>query len=433
MKTLTRIKNGITGEEYYIGKQGNAATVIVTLNGDDTITDWTKYKVTYTDVTASKTEAIALDADGTCKFDIPFGDTYKVTLPTISGYPVPTARTYTASNLITANYITFTYTKSVKETVDIYCYASSLDDDTTSILVGQTITCRTTSLGTLSATLDSAAHCSFVIPYGDTYTLTFPTITGYTHGTIDSQVAGVARQSFSVQYLADDTGVFAIDASGNHYSQYDLEAKTQEERDALGIVAIGLVNSKLSSFTRGDGTTGCCFCIAFEDKSAITAKQWANANYAFNPNLLPYKWDGSGYTADGSYLTQLIQQIAQNEEVGTWELDSATGQYKMTAKYDTAAVTTAAATYCNSKTLTINGVEKTGFLPSYQQIQHLAYNYQTLAAIYSLLGKTVPTITSGYWWTSCQSSSAYAVGLYNGRFSSYIKSGGNSVLVCFDL
>jgi hypothetical protein len=71
MKTLSRIKDGVTGEEYYIGKIGNSTTVIVDCKGDAEITDWTKYYVRYTNKTeVAESKDIYLDANGECKFTV---------------------------------------------------------------------------------------------------------------------------------------------------------------------------------------------------------------------------------------------------------------------------------------------------------------------------------------------------------------------------
>ena len=446
MKTLTRIKDYESGEEYYIGKIGNSTTVIVTLFGDDTV-DWTNKKVTYTDVTASKTVAVELDENHACKFDIEFGHTYKVQLPTISGYPTPVVQQYTAVKQPDTNYITYTYTRKTIETVTIYAYMVNTTGETVAILQDLELTCQTTSMGTLTTKFNAAGNATFAIPYGDRYTITYPTLEDYTHNNLEEQVAGLPQRTFIVHYIANDAGVFAIASDGLHYNEDDLSAMTADQRSALNIVAIGFANSTLANATRGDGTTGCNFCIAFEDKSAIVSRSYLNVERSLPPDLLPYVNNSTmgdqGYNADGKYLTQLINQVIADEtqdESGVWTTKigtytkNADGTYTFTAPdLEYCPHTAPAAAYCAGKAHPISGELNAGFLPSYAQIQQLAYNYESLHNIYSLLGKTAPTVTSGYWWTSCQTSETDAVHLYNGGFYGFTKTYSTSVLVCFDL
>ena len=85
------------------------------------------------------------------------------------------------------------------------------------------------------------------------------------------------------------------------------------------------------------------------------------------------------------------------------------------------------------KKLTIAGVERSGFVLSFGQLYDLCQNKADMDAFYAALGKTAPSIHSGYWWTSCQNNAADAVILPNGSFSYTPKTYSNNVLCCFDL
>ena len=95
---------------------------------------------------------------------------------------------------------------------------------------------------------------------------------------------------------------------------------------------------------------------------------------------------------------------------------------------------TPAASQCAAKTLTIGGVDREGFLPSYDQIRKIAStNYAAFQGFYSLLGKTAPAIASGNWWTSCQYNASSAVRLNGGNFYGDDKTNSGNVFVCYDL
>ena len=86
------------------------------------------------------------------------------------------------------------------------------------------------------------------------------------------------------------------------------------------------------------------------------------------------------------------------------------------------------------KKLTIAGVERSGFLLSFGQLYDLYQNKADMDAFYAALGKTAPSIHSGYWWTACQGNATNAVTLNYGSFNLDIfKTYSGSALVGFDL
>ncbi len=433
MKTLTRIKSGLTGEEYYIGTAGDSEVVVVELTSNDTVA-WENYKVTLYDTATKETQQQVLSAEGIAKFTVPYTHQYTLTLPTISGYPTPAVLTYTATNLLTTRYVKHNYFMSYEQ-VDINCVLLSTTGDDYGILEGQKVYARVNGENTYEATFGSDGKATIeAIPYGTSYTLIFPEIEGYMHDhTADTYVAGVISREILVHYSSGDLGMFAIDADGNHYAYATLKTGIEDSTiTADSIIAIGFNNITLQGLDRGDGTTGCGFCIGV---GSVVSKKWADEAIAFNPNKLPYLTSHSAAMlacTGGKHNTELIKEIGDAGECGTWTYDSATQTY--IAGEGTNICDIPAVNYCLSQSLTMNGVKRTGFLPSYAQIYYLSLNLTTLQAFFTLLGKTAPTITSGYWWTSCQNSSTYAVGLGNGSFDGHInKTTSLSVLVCYDL
>jgi phage tail protein X len=437
MKTLTRIKDYETGTEYYLGEKGDSHVCIVELYSNDTI-DWTKYAVSVYDQTAKTTEKQTLSADGVAKFLIPYSHTYTVTMPTISGYPAPATRTYTASELLTTRYVTHSYLTDYEE-LDIHGLVESSGDDTVAILAGKTITVYEagTTTAIAAGVFDTEGRCNSInIPYGMSYTIYFPDITDYTHDHVnDTYVAGNITREITVTYYDGSTGLFGIDAQGNHYT-YDqakaaIEAGTLQQSD---IIAIGFNNNNLAHANRGDGKTNCGFCIRTATPTIANAK-WADETIAFNPNRLPYitsHSQGLLQQLGGEYNSEVIRELgASGNDCGTWTKQS-DGTY--IAGDDMHVVATRAATNAYAETLTVNEVVKNGFLPSFAQIYYLSLQLTALKAYFTLLGKTAPTITSGFWYTSCQGSETGAVGLNIGEYLCYTKKHSNAnVLVCFDL
>ncbi len=438
--TVTNVLDPNDGILYDLLGNPSSHTCIVELDSSETI-DWTKYSVSVYDNTAKTTEKKALVVEGdfaVARFLIPFGNTYTVTMPTISGYPTPATRTYVANSDNNATrYITHSYLTDYEE-LDIHGMVETSGDDTVAILAGKTITVYEAGTTTVIATgeFDTEGRCNSInIPYGRSYILYFPDITDYTHDHVnDTYVAGNIAREIIVTYYDGATGVFGIDANGNHYT-YDqakaaIEAGTLQQSD---IIAIGFNNNTLAHANRGDGKTNCGFCIRTTNPTIADAK-WADENIAFNPNRLPFitsQSQGLLQQLGGEYNSEVIRELgASGNDCGTWTKQS-DGTY--IAGDDMHIVATRAATNAYAETLEINSVVKNGFLPSYAQIYYLSLQLTALKAYFTLLGKTAPTITSGGWWTSCQASETHAVYLYYGGFTYYYKTSSTSVLVCFDL
>ena len=441
MKTLSRIKDGVTGEEYYLGEKGDSHVCIVELSSNDTI-DWTKYAVSVYDQTAKTTQKQTLSADGVAKFLVPYSHTYTVTMPTISGYPAPATRTYTASELLTTRYVTHSYLTDYEE-LDIHAKVITSTGDDASMLYGKSVNVIVGKKVKYTGTFDELGRCIIYVAWGDTYTLQFPDIEGYTHDhQADEHTAGLQSREITIHYSLSTLGLYGYDADGNTYFYDDYKAKIDAatddtEKAALQakIVAIGFNPASLAAADRGDtnGTVGCGFIVPITGNKS--SGSWAGAQLAFNPNKLPYVTStqiaGQGKNVSGLHNSKMMREIMDNGEVGTWTWDETTQSYIGSNLQTTDSGALAA---CETALCPINdGKDRDGFLPSYQQMRELVLQYSLFSAWFTLLGKTAPTITSGSWWTSCQSSETYAVYLNYGGFSITIKTGSGSVLVCFDL
>ena len=240
----------------------------------------------------------------------------------------------------------------------------------------------------------------------------------------------IAKSGGVPKYPAD---VFGISSDGKYYTIDSIKLGLENgSLNASDFVAVGVSSPELRQATRGDGiTSDCSFCYNIAD--TVINLQWSDIKASFNPNKLPYITnisDASISQIDGNYNTAKIIEISANGECGTWTYNSETKQYDGTYLK---SVSCPAATYCHEKSLTINGVKRNGFLPSFYQIYVAAKNFSSIQELYTLLGKTSPNITSGGWRTSCQYNYNLSVDLANGSFSNNYKTNINSVLPAYDL
>jgi hypothetical protein len=153
------------------------------------------------------------------------------------------------------------------------------------------------------------------------------------------------------------------------------------------------------------------------------SKQWAASSVEFDQNQLPYK---------------------QNDASAALDLDGKTNTDKIISIGDDISVDTPAADWCRKEDykITINGVEKYGFLPAYGQLRMLSNTYYSenvtaLIRLHALIfnnpSTTVP-FSSGYWWSSTQYTAGGAVGLDGGSFYGFnFKANSYTTLVCWAL
>jgi hypothetical protein len=252
------------------------------------------------------------------------------------------------------------------------------------------------------------------IQYGNTYTFSPPSVAGYrTESEATTITAGIAIRNLTIRYTETQYGMFGVDADGNMYTISEMEALADKT-----IIKYGFYNdADLNNSTRVNnvgGSTGNGFYWEV-GKESLGSMSWAAGNDNFDTVRLPYYSNLSSWKYAGRYMTDTI--IAIGLEL-----------------YPSSANPTPAATACANKTITIGNRTHRGILLAYDQIHKIATDNRTqFQNFYTALGRTAPTIWSGIWWTSCQDSSPYAVGLYSGGYLHSTKSSKNSVFVGFDL
>lgn len=405
-KIATRLKNAITGEEYYIGTTGNEENVRVELSAPDAV-DWTQYQVQVQNTTKGTSASYNLNAQGKCTFKIPMGDMYVVILPIVGNYVQP--RDIQNAATMVSRVITYLYTTDSRvELLAIAAHVQSLDGDTISILEGLPIIATDTQGVNYVGYFTAQGTCNTIeIPYGRAYSVLFPSVGGYSHDhNGESHTAGLPSREIDIHYTQIGMGVFGIDADGNKYSLDQIEALA----DKSIIVAGAYNDADLEASARGDGSYGNGFCWKIGDET-ISSRAWADANVEFDTTRLPFYSNLGTLLYAGKHMTDMIIEIGTE-----------TGH------------ATPAASGCAAKRLTLGNVDRDGFLPAYDQIYRIAtLNRSAFQALYTALGRTAPTIWSGHWWTSCQTNAQYAVALSNGGFNDYSKTTNINVFVCYDL
>jgi len=417
-KIATRIKSATTGEEFYIGTTGLIEHVSVKLTAPTTV-DWTQYEVLVQNISKSTSEYLTLSALGECHFEIPMGDIYEVTLPTVEDYTEPQVITYMAT--IAARNITHEYSHQAinLETVIIiaHVYASSQD---VSVLEGLLVYATTTDGYTYSGAFDSHGRTQFTVPYGKTYYVTLPEVVGLVHDHVqEHHVAGITSREIIVHYSQQPLGAFGITDEGVAYTAEKIAEL--ENKDIIKYV--GYNDPVLSVSERGDGTRGCGFM--WKVQKEVAGLSWANQNIEFDHNRLPYVTsEAAAMNApySGRYYTDIILEILEEKQLA--------GNPQLTAP---------AAEFCKNKSITCAGIDLNGFLGNFNEMKRAFtgnYGKSAVDAIYVALGKTNqnPNPASGDWWTSNQYSDTNAVLMYHGGFDyRYKTTSYNSVLPLYDL
>jgi hypothetical protein len=243
--------------------------------------------------------------------------------------------------------------------------------------------------------------CSFSIKIGQEYSVQLPVIGAYIAPTLKTYTASTSSRQIYWSYVV--SGVFGLDELGRRYTIAQIEALEDKSIIKYG----GFTNSVLENSTRDDGTTGNGFMWRL-DVEEISQMTWSNSKIKFSQELLPFVTDVSNaysYCAGEDYTRYVKSEGLRID------------------------LTTPAATYCNNKTITINNVTMTGFLPAYGQIRILYDNKSSFKALYTACGLTTSStfmsnFIGGYgkWWTSMQFSAEKAVVLdYGIRYRGFEK------------
>lgn len=418
------------GTTFSVGTRGSKEQVALKLTAKTEV-KWEMFNISIQDLSDGTEQTKQLSADGECNFEIPLGNRYSITLPFVNGYTQPQALVYTAS--VASRAIEYNY-DNLNEYLTIRIAVRSEDEGHTAAMFnGLEVVCKGTNNVNYTGTIQNG-QVTILIPFGVTYTITMPQFDGLAHNHINETfVAGLTARNLVYSYIDyNNLHVYGLDADGNVYTIADMQEMGVEAATAK-IVAGAYNDATLANAPRKDGGVGCGF--AFSTTSPNFSASWAQANVDFGVNNTVVAdavtagalTEGCGYynnhdlafaVKDGSGESALVMQVGR-VLAGVGLLN----QSNPTPAFQTAF----------DKKLTIAGVERSGFLPSYGQIYALNSSKNELNLFFSALGKTAPSIHSGPWWTSCQGGAANAVYLSSGGFINYAKTRSVNVLCCFDL
>ena len=437
-KILTHVKNSVTGEVYYIGTRGQSEEVSISLSSETDL-DFTKFKVVvYIYGESTQTMDLVPSSQGECSFSVEHGLKYSVVLPAITtdGYNEMASKFNYTSSLASRTINRFYEKDKAYESLVVTIQALGEHGGVYGAIDGQTLEV-VHSDGTVQSAVISNDTATVQIPVGISYTINPPSVTGYVK-TFDSSehIATVGSRIVYIYYRDySQNSIYGVGINGEPYmlngnGKYETldgtELSTEEAASVVKYIAIN--PSTLAESQKHDGTTGCGFLV--DVNLAVASKSWAVEQLSYydetdvvgSPYLPFCSSHALAYAQpDGQFYTDEILRVAPRVHA-TYSI-----------KNPTVSDFTPAATYARTKTITVNGVVKRGFLLSYRQLYAICANLVFWKQVWSALGKTAPAINSDRWWSSCQLSATNAVNLGNGGFLNYFKTNSYSVLVGFDL
>lgn len=405
-RTLNENFNVIS--DYILRDEQNVLVHLYAASGDP---EWDAYQINVFDRASQLARAYPINAQGECTFAVEMGHIYDVSLPQIGGYVKPETMTFSAASL--QETITYTYATETNNELLRILVVNGMTGAANTCLNGVTLNVYCTD-GSSYSGITNGAVCLIEIPYGKTYTFTPINVAGYrTESGAVTYTAGQAVRTINAKYTEVQYGMLGVDEQGNTYSIAEMQALADKT-----IIKYGFYNdADLANSTRVNGTGGANgngFYWKIGEES-LGGMAWAAGNVSFDPIRLPYYANLGAWKYAGRYMTDTI--IAIGLEL-----------------FPDSANPTPAATACANKSITIGNQTHRGILLAYDQIHKIATDNRTmLQDFYAALGRNVPTIWSGDWWTSCQFDASLAVHLYNGGYNGTLKTLNNTVFVGYDL
>lgn len=371
-KVMTRAKNSLTGEEYYVGTVGTHEYVNIVLSTPEPV-DWEELQlqVRVQNISESTYEDYDIDEHGRCTAQVPIGDQYAVILPVVGEYVQPADIIHVAT--MASRTISYTYeTETRKELVAINAVVSASGGGTVEDLEDKEVK-ATDTLGNIYITaFDDEGKCSLEIPYGRTYTISFPRLGGYNHDhNNEPHTAGLPSREVLVHYTKMMIGLYGLDAQGNTYTIEQIDALADKS-----IIIAGAYNDfHLDNSPRGDGTYGNGFCWKIGDE-IIGNYKWTDARVIFDTTRFP-RYDNLGALKyAGHHFSNIIIEIGQDGGASDGNLHP-----------------TPAASACAEKTINIGGVDRNGFMTMFNQLYLIAImNKTAFQAFYTALGITAPNL-----------------------------------------
>lgn len=417
------------GTTFKVGTRGSKEQVALKLTAKTEV-KWEMFNISIQDISDGTEQKKQLSADGECNFEIPLGNRYSITLPFLDGYTQPQALVYTAS--VSSRTIEYNY-DNLNEYLTIRIVVRSEDSGHTAAMFnGRDVTCKGSNGINYIGTIQNG-QVTILIPFGISYTISMPQFDGLAHNhTNETFIAGLTARNLVYSYIDyNNLHITGLDKDGNVYTIADIQKMTAEEKTK--IIAGVYNDATLANAPRKDGGVGCGF--AFLTTIPNFSASWAQGNVDFSTNnaVVADAVETGALTEGCGYYNTHDKAFAVKDGSGESALVMQVGRVLADAGLLNQSNPTPAFQKAFDTKLTIDGVERSGFVPSYGQIYALNSSKNELDLFFAELGKTAPAIHSGRWWTSCQYNATYAASLLNGGFGSDNKTYGFNVLCCFDL
>lgn len=350
------------------------------------------------------------DTHGIALFTIPKGKVYKLSISQQAGYYPVSAQTYKA--LVDNRYVEFRFSKELSgvEHVSVTPLVSTADGSGVyTPFIGKEIKVYVEGEDVKSVIVGENGWALFDVTIGKEYRVEFPHIDSYATPADLKFTAELAHRVIIPQwalYIGDDDVLIACD-DGVEYT-YDAYQALETKPDMLAIHICPAILTKADSGI--EGVSGCDFYLPFANEWIY--KRFCSQEILFN-SLPEISSSTSGDSNDahfyykGLYNTQQILAEAPGKNV-----------------------TTAACSYCASKTLTIKKkgmsgevATKTlqGFLGEFGQLFAIKTAQSAINAIRVLKGLSAMDIASGHWWSCTQFNPSGMWCMVNGSIDWYQK------------
>ena len=283
----------------------------------------------------------------------------------------------------------------------------------------------------IEAEIDDRHIAVLEVEHGTEYTVSLEGITHNYYVTKVDKLTHVASEPVRIinveMHAQLPPGFYGITEEGKTYDADEIEAmldaaQSEDEKTEIrnSFKYIGVNTSNLSA-------ANCGFMYALTGEARFNnspSKQWATSNVEFDSYQLPYK---------------------NNDASPALDLDGKANTDKIISIGDDINVDTPAADWCRKEDykITINGVEKYGFLPAYGQFRMLSNTYYpenvtALVRLHALIfnnpSTTLPFSRDTHWWSSTQYGANYAITMFNGSLNYNYKNYSFGIfLVCWAL
>lgn len=414
---LSQIAEGTSGTAT-LTYNTTVLSITVTSNQSDALS-----ALTVTVAFDSKSENLQFSGKETKSINIPTGSEFTITFPEISNYTKPSTVTDTATGASMSKSGEY---GSTKLTVT---RASNQSEG----LGDSTATLAYSSSSTPINFTNSSTSETVMLPLGVSYTVTFSEVTGYKTPDVVSGTTSQASESVSGTYQSEFLTVNVSGASG--YTITVSGQGTQTTASKVYKIPFGTSYTISASDVKGYNTP------ANQSFTANQVSRTVAMTYTKIANGV-YIYDNEGkLTATGSWNTSnnskavgvavvsdncsfVIDKTNSNSGIA-WggygtdipNLDNITDSSQAKLDYDgksntdkiiasLGSSTSNAAGWCRSKSITVNGSVRYGYLPSLGEWQTAYNNKSVIDSALSTIGGTA--MLTGYHWSSTEYSSDVA-------------------------